>query len=246
MGQNQSFDVFYDLENAPQAFACGIVIVAPKSGDDSLTELRWLPNEAKIIGIGLSLEELEKDGVPIQLGNVLVNISGDAKILGPIIRAMPNLEWVHSTTAGVDHILCPEIIDNDGIVFTNSRGVFSSSLAEYVIGACLYFAKGLRRLDVQKEQHKWERFPMAELRGKTMGIVGCGNIGSHCAAMAKCFGMRVLALRRQPELCEEDENIDEAFYPDDIGEFSYSRRWLHSTIRIDTPLHCVSDFFFLV
>lgn len=218
MGQNQSFDVFYDLENPPAAFDCGIILVAPKSGDESLTELRWLPNEAKIIGTGLSLEEFEKDGVPIQLGNVLVNISGDAKTLAPIIRAMPNLVWVHSTSAAVDHILCPEIVENNDIVFTNSRGVFSSSLAEYVIGSCLYFAKGFRRLDMQKEQHNWERFPMAELRGKTMGIVGYGNIGSHCAALAKCFGMRVLALRRQPELCDDDENVDEAFYPDDIGK----------------------------
>ena len=125
MGQNQSFDVFYDLENPPAAFACGIILVAPKSGDDSLTELRWLPNEAKIIGTGLSIDEFEKDGVPIHLGNVLVNVSGTAKTLGPIIRAMPNIEWVHATTSGVDHILCPEILDNPNIVFTNSRGVFS-------------------------------------------------------------------------------------------------------------------------
>lgn len=58
---------------------------------------------------------------------------------------------------------------------------------------------------------------MGELRGKTMGIIGYGDIGSHCAALAKCFNMRVLALRRRPELCEEDDNVDEAFYPDDIG-----------------------------
>lgn len=125
MGQNQSFDVFYDLENPPKAFRCGIVLVAAKSGDESLTELRWLPNEAKIIGTGRTLEEFERDGVPIALGNVLVNISGSASTLGPIINAMPNLEWVHSTTAGVDHILCPEIVNNPKILFTNTRGVFS-------------------------------------------------------------------------------------------------------------------------
>ena len=76
----------------------------------------------------------------------------------------------------------------------------------------------MNRLDQQKATHTWERFPMSELRGKTMGIIGCGNVGAHCAGLAKCFGMRVLALRRQPELCEDDDNVDEAFYPDDIGE----------------------------
>jgi hypothetical protein len=40
---------------------CRIVIVGPKNGDDCLTELRYLPNEAVILGTGMSLEELQKD-----------------------------------------------------------------------------------------------------------------------------------------------------------------------------------------
>lgn len=46
------------------------------------------------------------------------------------------------------------------------------------------------------EQRKWDRFEMAVLRGKTMGILGMGDIGKACARLGKAFGMRVVALRR--------------------------------------------------
>jgi phosphoglycerate dehydrogenase-like enzyme len=45
-------------------------------------------------------------------------------------------------------------------------------LAEYVIGACLYFAKDFARLDKQKEGKIWDRYNMKELSGATMGIIG--------------------------------------------------------------------------
>lgn len=104
---------------------CTIVVIAPKSGDASLIELRHLPQEARIIGTGRTLEELEKNGVPLHLGNILLNVSGNRDTLSPIIQAMPNLTWVHSTTAGVEHLLCPEIMENANITLTNARGVFS-------------------------------------------------------------------------------------------------------------------------
>ena len=69
-------------------------------------------------------------------------MSGDANILNPIIDEMPFLEWIHSITAGVDHIICPAIISNPDIILTNAKGVFSASLAEYVIGktrTCIIF-----------------------------------------------------------------------------------------------------------
>ncbi len=52
------------------------------------------------------------------------------------MKEMPNLVWVHSLFAGLDHILpCPEITDNEDITLTNAKGVFSSTLAEYAMAA---------------------------------------------------------------------------------------------------------------
>ena len=121
---------------------------------------------------------------------------------------MPYLSWIHSTSAGVDTILCPEIVDNPDITLTNAKGMCSSSLGEYVIAACLYFAKDFPRLMRQQKGCEWTKYSVEELRGKTMGIVGYGDIGRACAALAKSFGMKVMGLRRRPELSENDTLVD--------------------------------------
>lgn len=188
---------------------CRILVVGAKSGDESLSELRHLPQNAKILATGRNLEELRRDGNPFTEANVLFNVSGTAETLGPIISELPFLVWMHSVTAGIDHIMCPEYELIPDLVITNAKGIFSSSLGEYVIGACLHFNKFIPRLIQLKQSSEWGRFVMGEMRGKTMGIVGYGDIGRSCAKLAKAFGMTVLALRRRPELCDGDEYVDE-------------------------------------
>lgn len=46
-----------------------------------------------------------------------------------------------------------------------------------------------------------------------MGIVGYGNIGQACAKLAKAYGMKVLALRRNPDLSANDRNVDQVRAP---------------------------------
>jgi phosphoglycerate dehydrogenase-like enzyme len=122
---------------------------------------------------------------------------------------MSFVRWVHSITSGVEQILIPEIVDNPEIVLTNAKGVFSSSLAEYVLGACFYFAKDIPRFLEQQRNKVWKKFVVGELKGATMGIIGYGDIGFHCAKLAKAYGMKVLALRRFPNLSNNDGLCDE-------------------------------------
>eukprot|EP01038_Epipyxis_sp_PR26KG_P012110 gene12110-16213_t len=216
MGNEQSFDVPSEFKFV--STKCRIVVVGAKSGDDALTELSKLPPQARILATGNNLEELRKDGNLFSEGNVLFNVTGNAEVLDEIINEMPFLVWIHSITAGVDHILCPAITQNNDLILTNARGVFSSSLAEYTMAACSYFAKDIPRLLKQKQDHNWNKFCVSELRGKTMGIVGYGSIGYACAKLAKAYGMRVLALRRNPQLSANDSNIDECFSTDKLNE----------------------------
>ena len=195
-----------ESKNIP--ISCNILVVGKKSGDDCLTELRWLPPHAHITGTGLNLEELEKDGSHIAEANVLLNVSGDSSILSSILKKTPKLRWIHSLTAGIDHIIFPELASNDNIIMTNAKGIFSSSLAEYVMGACAFFSKDFARLIKQREDRNWNRFCVQELRGQTMGIIGYGDIGKACATLAKAYGMRVLALRRKPGNSEGDPLVD--------------------------------------
>lgn len=74
--------------------------------------------------------------------------------------------------------------------------------------ACSYFAKDLPLLMKNKKNKVWDNYDIEELRGKTMGIVGYGDIGRACAKMASVYGMRIVALRRHPYLCRSDDVCD--------------------------------------
>ena len=115
------------------------------------------------------------------------------------------------TTAGIDFIESDEFTDlttANNVQVTNAKGQFSSSLAEYVFFACSYFAKQLPRLENNKKARVWEKFDVQELRGKTMGIVGYGDIGRACVKLATVYGMRIIALRRHPYLSKHDPACD--------------------------------------
>ena len=80
---------------------------------------------------------------------------------------------------------------------TNGRGVFRRPLAEWAVGAMLYFLYDYRRLIRQQEAGVWADFDIEELGDKVVGIVGYGEIGRAVAERAKPFGCRIVALRRQ-------------------------------------------------
>lgn len=143
---------------------CKIVVVGLKD-DNCLVELNHLPSNARVIAYGCNLKELEESGDDFSDANVIYNIAGTAATLPSIIARMPHLTWIHSLTAGVDHILCPAITTHPTLTLTNAKGVYSSSLGEYVIGACLYFAKDFGRLNQQKADKEWNRFDVKELKG---------------------------------------------------------------------------------
>ena len=88
-------------------------------------------------------------------------------------------------------------LSKSSVTLTNAKGMFSSTLAEYCMLACSYFAKDLPRLMRQKSDANWEQYPVLELRGSTLGIVGYGDIGRASAKLAKAYGMRVLGLKRK-------------------------------------------------
>ena len=177
-----------------------------------LEVLLALPSDCEVISIGSDLAELKKSAKsPIEEAKVLFICSCTENILEGVLKACPLLEWCQGLFAGLDHLHCAELVRREkegGLVLTNAKGVFSSSLAEYVIAVCLHFNKDVPRWQANKKEKKWETFTVGELRGKTMGIVGYGSIGQSCAKLAKAFGMQVVGCRRRPAMSENDPNID--------------------------------------
>jgi len=180
-----------------------------------LQVLDTLPSSAKVVAIGPNIDEWkshEKWKSTYHEANVLLIASANGDILSNALRALPRCEWIQGMFAGLDHLECPEFIefDNDGTkVVTNAKGVFSSSLAEWGLFAAVYWNKNLPRFHRNQKDHKWETFTVGELRGKTFGIIGYGDIGQKTAVLAKAYGLQVIACRRRPELSAGDSNCDE-------------------------------------
>ncbi len=157
------------------------------------------------------------DGLEPELkdARILFQWAGNREELKKVMAGAPRLEWIHGRYAGLDAILCPELIESP-IPMTNGRGSFSQSLGEFVMCGALYFAKDLPRMLRAKAARRWEVFDVLELSQETLGIVGHGDIGRAIARRAKAFGMRVLALRRDVAPRAGDEDVDQVFANSDL------------------------------
>lgn len=163
--------------------------------------------------------------------DVIVNGTSNPPLLSAAIPPATRARWIHSLWTGVDNVLCPEVLASP-LPLTNGRGVFRRPLAEWTIGAMLYFAYRMRRMVRQQQAGVWEAFTTEEIQGKTLGIIGYGGIGSTAAELARPFGMRIVALRRRPELFEKDPLVDQSFAPSQINELMATSNY----VLLATPL----------
>lgn len=114
----------------------------------------------------------------------------------------PNLRWIHTHSAGVDHVIDQPIVRQEGVRLTSSSGIHVTNIAGYVFAMMLYFAHRLPTMLAFQATAHWptsderELFEARELRGSTVGIVGYGSIGREVARLAHAFGMTVLASKR--------------------------------------------------
>jgi phosphoglycerate dehydrogenase-like enzyme len=122
--------------------------------------------------------------------------SSSKDLLREVLLKSPQLRWVHIMSAGINHLLSPELLESRAVV-TNGRGIFSDTLGEWVVGAILYFAKDFRRLIRSQSEGRWDPFDIVEVSGQTVGIVGYGDIGRAVATRVRPLGMRVLGLTRR-------------------------------------------------
>mmetsp|Transcript_4304 Transcript_4304/g.7910 ORF Transcript_4304/g.7910 Transcript_4304/m.7910 type:complete len:420 (+) Transcript_4304:133-1392(+) len=209
----------YLLEISPESMQREARILSLSGPDDKANVALHggpLPMGAKLLGIGETLADFDqyRSAKP----NVLfVSPSCPRAMvqLPMVLAAFPTIEWVHVRSAGIDFVVSDEFAEfRDKVEVTNAKGQFSSSLAEYVMMACSYFAKNLPRLMQQQRKKQWSPYDIEELRGKTMGIVGYGDIGKSCAKLATIYGMRVVALRRRPYLSKDDPLCDVVYGTD--------------------------------
>ena len=109
------------------------------------------------------------------------------------------VKWFHTMFTGVDAFVNDAAFSDYGVKLTNSGGVSAITISEQIMAYALCFARCFPHAFVQKTKHAWVRPTNAdEVNGKTMGIIGLGNIGKATAQKAKAFHMRVLGYKRTP------------------------------------------------
>jgi len=124
-----------------------------------------------------------------------------------MIERAPNLKWIQVFLAGIDGFKAQGLLP-DHIVFTKTAGIQGTTMAESIIIRILMFAKQMPTYFQQKLHKTWERAESITLRGKTLGIVGLGNVGKELARLGKAFGMRVIANRRSAKKVGRAKNVD--------------------------------------
>lgn len=180
----------YLIEFSPESVKTAAKILSLSTIDDAANAALHqgsLPTGASLLGIGTTVNDFIR--FEQQSPNVLFvspSCPHAAQVLPEVLRAFPSIEWVHCRSAGIDFVESEELIalsnERTNLRVTNAKGQFSSSLAEYVIMACSYFAKDLPRLMAQQKNKLWIKYDVEELRGKTLGIIGYGKFLRSIAA----------------------------------------------------------------
>src|SRR6195952_2804349 len=140
--------------------------------------------------VGLSREELKAiigdyDGLAVRSAT---------KVTADLLAAAGNLKVIGRAGIGVDNVDTPAATAR-GIVVMNTPFGNSITTAEHAVALMFALARDLPQADASTQAGKWEknRFMGVELTSKTLGLIGCGNIGSIVADRALGLRMKVIA-----------------------------------------------------
>ena len=146
-------------------------------------------------------EEYEKTGdVP-----ALIREAGDADALilanmplpGEVIEACRKLRFIDVAFTGVDHVDL-EAARKKGIRVSNASGYSNEAVSELVIGMAISLLRNIPQTQERvRSGGTKEGLVGCELKGKTVGIIGYGNIGSRTGELMHAFGCRILANSRR-------------------------------------------------
>ena len=184
------------------------VLITAKTSGPKPEYIEELRREARVV-VGNSAESFADAAGE---ATVMMSWSAPRELNRSVFLMASKLKWVHSRNAGLDSFLFPELVESP-VVLTNGSGVFSPPLGEFALAAMLYFAKDFRRMIRNQMAGKWEPFDVLTISGKTVGIVGYGDIGREVAWRAHAMGMRVLALKRHLPPPGSDLGPVEKMYP---------------------------------
>jgi D-3-phosphoglycerate dehydrogenase / 2-oxoglutarate reductase len=161
------------------------VIVADKISERGVELL-------KAAGWKIALTTKDNLNAEIADADALV-VRSATKVTEELLDKAPRLRVVGRAGVGVDNIDLEEATRR-GVLVMSTPGGNAVSVAEHTFALLLALARQVPRLDTAIREGRWEKSSAAgtELRGKTLGLIGLGRIGSEVAVRAEAFDMKVL------------------------------------------------------
>jgi len=167
------------------------IVVADRLASNGLSLLRATPGLDVVETVGKGPEVL-KDAL---LDAAAIIVRSETKVTGELMAGAPKLKIVARAGIGTDNIDLEEATRR-GIPVLTAPGANSNSAAEHAVALMLSLCRKIPAAAQSMAEGKWDRkqFEGTELRGKTLGILGLGRIGTMVAKLAQGFGMTVIAL----------------------------------------------------
>lgn len=153
----------------------------------------WLKEKYEVVYEPSLYADLDRLRDELRYASALV-VRNQTKVDESLLSVSPNLKVIGRLGVGLDNIDLAGC-RNRNVQVIVARGCNANAVAEYVIASMFVYARFLHRCDQSVRQGLWDR-QMAtgtEISGKTLGLIGVGDIGQRVAIRARAMGMRVLA-----------------------------------------------------
>jgi glyoxylate/hydroxypyruvate reductase A len=131
-----------------------------------------------------------------------------------LLAKMPRLRWIQAITAGVEGWTALPDLRPD-IALTCARGTHRVQMPENILGALFHLTKPYSQAALDQRERRWTRRVSELLSGKTLGILGLGEIGRELARKAEALELRVIGTRRTPDPVA---HVDEVYAPEATDE----------------------------
>lgn len=169
-----------------------------------------------------------EDKIVERIGDAQAIYVNKVPITRDIIKACPNLKFIGVLATGYN-VIDTEAAKEAGIVVSNIPTYGTDAVAQYTIALILELCHHIGAHSDAVKQGEWTsspdwcfwKYPLVELAGKTLGIIGYGRIGQRTAEIAKALKMNILAYSRNPKKDLESDNLkfaslDEIYANSDI------------------------------
>jgi len=116
-----------------------------------------------------------------------------------VFDQIPNVEWVSSLGAGVDHLVGDEQIPNHIPITRIVDAYLTRDMTNYVIMGVMMYQRSILEHIANQKQRNWDRLPYKNLK---VGVLGLGELGGHCAKHLALLGFETSGFSRTPKNIE--------------------------------------------